>query len=141
MYDLRPEHNCPHRAGTTLNLLLRTLPDDLTPSPKVVVRCFAVPSTATGFPYLRDTPQIEGVKQAFRKSRDGLLPAALVSASYEFGRIQRSISPMTTSSEPTIAGMSAIRQPAQSGAVTDRLQNDELFARARNGTALSFPTM
>ena len=52
----------------------------------------------------------------------------------------RSISPITTSSEPTIAGMSAIRQPAHKGPVTDRLQNDELLARARRGLLESFPT-
>jgi hypothetical protein len=51
----------------------------------------------------------------------------------------RSISPITISNEPTMAGMSAMRHPAQSGAVTDRLQNDELLARARKGLAASLP--
>ena len=53
----------------------------------------------------------------------------------------RSISPITTSSEPTMAGISASRKPSQSGAVTERLQKQELLARARNGSALSLPTM
>lgn len=52
----------------------------------------------------------------------------------------RSISPITISSEPTIAGMSAMRQPAHSFSVTDKLQNDELLARARQGRLLSLPT-
>src|SRR5688500_10721404 len=39
---------------------------------------------------------------------------------------QRSISPMTMSREPTIAGTSAIRQPRQSSLVTDRLQKELL---------------
>ena len=55
-------------------------------------------------------------------------------------RCHRSISPMTISSDPTIAGMSAIRQPPQSSSVTERLQKDELFARALNGMLLSTPT-
>ena len=37
------------------------------------------------------------------------------------------------SSEPTIAGTSAIRQPRQSSCVTDRLQKQLLRARARHG--------
>jgi len=50
-----------------------------------------------------------------------------------------SISPITMSSEPTMAGISAIRQLAHSGAVTDKLQNDELLARARSGMLESLP--
>ena len=45
----------------------------------------------------------------------------------------RSISPITMSSEPTIAGTSAIRQPRHSSWVTERLQNELLRARARQG--------
>ena len=52
----------------------------------------------------------------------------------------RSISPITISSEPTMAGMSAMRIPRQSGPVTDRLQKQELLARARNGSASPSPT-
>ena len=37
------------------------------------------------------------------------------------------------SSEPTMAGTSAIRQPRHSSCVTDRLQNELLRARARQG--------
>lgn len=47
----------------------------------------------------------------------------------------RSISPITTSNEPTIAGMSAIKQPRQRAFVTDKLQKLLLRARARHGTA------
>jgi hypothetical protein len=46
---------------------------------------------------------------------------------------QRSISPITMSSEPTMAGTSAIKQPRQSSCVTDRLQKQLLRARARQG--------
>jgi len=51
-----------------------------------------------------------------------------------------SISPMTMSSDPTTAGMSASRKPSQSGAVGARLQKQELFARARSGLTSPFPT-
>ena len=51
-----------------------------------------------------------------------------------------SISPMTMSSDPTMAGISAIRQPSHSFSVTDKLQKLELFARARNGLFASAPT-
>ncbi len=53
----------------------------------------------------------------------------------------RSISPMTMSSEPTMAGTSAIRQPRQSSCVTERLQNELERARARQGIALPSLTM
>lgn len=46
-----------------------------------------------------------------------------------------SISPITMSIEPTIAGISAIRQPRQISLVTDRLQKLEERARTRRGTA------
>ena len=46
---------------------------------------------------------------------------------------QRSISPITMSSEPTMAGTSAIRQPRHISCVTDRLQKQLLRARARQG--------
>ena len=49
----------------------------------------------------------------------------------------RSISPITMSSEPTIAGMSPSRKSLQMGAVTERLQKHELLARARSGFALA----
>jgi hypothetical protein len=60
----------------------------------------------------------------------------------EPGRLRRyrSISPITMSSEPTTAGMSASRKPSQSGAVGERLQKQELLARARSGSAASLPT-
>ena len=45
----------------------------------------------------------------------------------------RSISPITMSSEPTIAGTSAIRQPRHSSWVTERLQKQLLRARTRQG--------
>lgn len=51
-----------------------------------------------------------------------------------------SISPITISSEPTTAGISARRNPSQSGAVGARLQKHELLARARRGLASPFPT-
>lgn len=44
-----------------------------------------------------------------------------------------SISPITISSEPTIAGTSAIRQPRQISGETDKLQKQLLRARARQG--------
>lgn len=47
----------------------------------------------------------------------------------------RSISPITTSNEPTMAGTSAIKQPWHSAFVTDRLQKLLLRARARQGIA------
>ncbi len=47
----------------------------------------------------------------------------------------RSISPITMSSEPTIAGTSAIRQPRHRSCVTDKLQNELLRARTRDGIA------
>src|SRR4051794_17724048 len=47
--------------------------------------------------------------------------------------LYRSISPMTMSSEPTIAGTSAIRHPRQSALVTDKLQKLLLRALARQG--------
>src|SRR5690349_407159 len=47
---------------------------------------------------------------------------------------QRSISPMTMSMLPTMAGTSAIRQPAQIGLVTLRLRKLDDFARQRSGT-------
>lgn len=48
-------------------------------------------------------------------------------------RRYRSISPITMSSEPTIAGTSASRQPRQSSLVTERLQKQEERARTRHG--------
>src|SRR5690242_732897 len=48
----------------------------------------------------------------------------------------RSISPITISSDPTIAGTSAIKQPRQSSCVTERLQNELLLARTRQGIEL-----
>ena len=53
----------------------------------------------------------------------------------------RSISPITMSNEPTIAGMSAIRQPRHRSLVTDRLQNELLRARTRHGIASPLLTM
>ena len=52
-----------------------------------------------------------------------------------------SISPITMSRLPTMAGMSAIKTPRQSSPVTDRLQKHELLARARAGSASPSPTM
>src|SRR5207237_8182202 len=46
----------------------------------------------------------------------------------------RSISPMTMSMLPTIAGTSAIRQPRQSVSQTLKLQKLDDLARTRNGT-------
>ena len=48
----------------------------------------------------------------------------------------RSISPMTMSREPTMAGTSAMRQPRQSSCVTERLQKELERARARQGMEL-----
>ncbi len=48
----------------------------------------------------------------------------------------RSISPITMSNDPTIAGTSAIRQLRHSSLVIDRLQNELLRARARQGIEL-----
>jgi hypothetical protein len=45
------------------------------------------------------------------------------------------------SSEPTMAGTSAIRQPRQSSCVIERLQKQELRARARQGIELPSLTM
>ncbi len=56
-------------------------------------------------------------------------------------QFQRSISPITTSSDPTIAGMSASRMPRQRGPVTERLQKLLLLARARTGIGEPSPTM
>jgi hypothetical protein len=49
------------------------------------------------------------------------------------GKNYRSISPMTMSNDPTIAGTSAIRQPWHSSCVTERLQKELLRARTRQG--------
>src|SRR5208283_1798158 len=48
--------------------------------------------------------------------------------------VYRSTSPMTKSMLPTMAGMSAIRQPRQSSLVTLKLQKHDERARTRNGT-------
>src|SRR5581483_8186470 len=47
----------------------------------------------------------------------------------------RSISPMTMSIDPTMAGTSAMRQPRQMALVTERLRKLDDFARTRSGTA------
>ena len=52
----------------------------------------------------------------------------------------RSISPITMSSEPTMAGTSASNTPRQRGSVTERLQKQLLLARARIGSACPSPT-
>src|SRR5207253_4345405 len=51
-----------------------------------------------------------------------------------WNKSQRSISPMTMSMEPTMAGTSAMRQPRQMSFVTLRLQKLDDRARTRNGT-------
>ena len=55
--------------------------------------------------------------------------------SWHADHVQRSISPMTMSMLPTIAGTSAIRQPWQMALVTLRLEKLDERARTRNGTA------
>src|SRR5207244_5658122 len=69
-----------------------------------------------------------GIETRHGQTRRGRLERFLL------GR-QRSISPMTMSIEPTMAGTSAIRQPRQISLVTLRLQKLDERARTRNGTA------
>jgi hypothetical protein len=83
-----------------------------------------------------------------RETTDDLSPALVIghwdlvirSTSVIFGAnrhgsLYRSISPMTISNDPTMAGTSAIRHPWHSSVVTDKLQNELLRARARQGIA------
>lgn len=84
-----------------------------------------------------------GSKLGIRSSQErrSVEELAILVGRQRFEEITRhlSISPITMSREPTMAGMSAIRHPSQSFAVTDRLQNEELLARARSGLLLSLP--
>ena len=68
--------------------------------------------------------------------REEGVPVGEVVKFWLWSEAYRSISPMTTSSEPTMAGTSAMRHPRQRSLVTDRLQNELLRARARQGIAL-----
>ncbi len=91
-----------------------------------------------GIPVREHSSRAPDINPRQRSTRNplnaGLAPKQLASIS---GYL--SISPITMSSEPTMAGTSAIRQPRQRSAVTDRLQNELLRARTRQGIA--FPSL
>jgi hypothetical protein len=74
------------------------------------------------------------VRPLYRASTRFYLPTATpIGEFFCFCGAYRSISPITMSSEPTIAGTSAIRQPWHSRLVIERLQKQLLRARARHG--------
>src|SRR5262249_30729144 len=82
---------------------------------------------------VRGASGIMGIALAENAIRDGI--------ALHRRTIYRSISPITMSREPTIAGISPSKKSLQMGLVIDRLQKHELLARARKGFASPLPTM
>ena len=105
--------------------ITRTIPFDFAP-PRV------------HHPYLHSSPYLLScVRRSIVRRIRGLTPPGSVPScrvNHLLG--QRSISPITMSSEPTIAGMSAIRQPRPISLIGERLLKQLLRARARQGIAV-----